>query len=89
VEKGVPFRDAHAVSGRLVARAIEAKTDLPGLSLEVYREEHPAFDEGIYPVLEPERAVERRDLVGAPAKKRVHAAAREAIERITARAPKR
>jgi argininosuccinate lyase len=85
VDKGVAFREAHAVSGRLVARAIEAKCDLPSLPLSVYREEHPAFDEGIYPVLEPERAVERRDLVGAPAKARVAAAAHDAIERISAR----
>lgn len=82
VDKGVAFRDAHAVAGRLVARAIEAKTDLPGLSLEVYREEHPAFDEDVYAVLEPERAVERRDLVGAPARARVKAAVDEAITRI-------
>jgi argininosuccinate lyase len=85
VEKGVAFREAHAVAGRLVARAIELKTDLPSLPLSVYREEHAAFDEGIFLVLEPERAVERRDLVGAPARARVEAAAREAIARISAR----
>ncbi|MDP3274104.1 MAG: argininosuccinate lyase [Deltaproteobacteria bacterium] len=85
VEKGVAFRDAHAVAGRLVARAIEAKTDLASLPLPVYLEEHPAFDQGIYSVLEPERAVERRDLLGAPAKRRVQAAAESAITRLTER----
>jgi argininosuccinate lyase len=85
VDKGVAFREAHAVAGRLVARAIEASTDLASLPLETYREEHPAFDAGVYPVLEPERAVERRDLPGAPARARVEAAAREAIERLSNR----
>jgi argininosuccinate lyase len=85
VEKGVPFREAHAVAGRLVARAIELRTDLPGLSLDVFREEHPAFDDGIYPVLEPERAVERRNIVGAPARARVKAAVDDAIDRISNR----
>ncbi len=71
VAKGVAFRDAHAVSGRLVARAIELQTDLASLSLDEYRKENAAFDDSIYPVLDPNNAVERRAIVGAPARARV------------------
>ena len=71
VSKGVAFRDAHAVSGRLVARAIELQTDLASLSLDEYRKENSAFDDSIYPVLDPNNAVERRAIVGAPARARV------------------
>jgi argininosuccinate lyase len=83
--RGVPFRDAHAVAGKLVARALAAGTDLAGLPLETYRAEHPAFDPDVYDALKPERAVERRDLLGAPARARVEAAALEAVARLRAR----
>jgi argininosuccinate lyase len=85
VEKGVPFREAHAVAGRLVARALAAETDLASLSLAVYRDEHPAFAEDVYQALDVERAVERRNIVGAPARARVEAAIRDALARLAAR----
>ena len=83
--KGVPFRDAHAVAGRLVARALTAGTDLSSLPLSTYREEHAAFDDDVFPALQPERAIERRNITGGPARARVDAAAREAIARILGR----
>jgi argininosuccinate lyase len=83
--KGVPFRDAHAVAGRLVARALTAKTDLASLPLAEFRAEHAAFDDDLYQALDPERAIERRELVGGPARQRVLAAIAEATARIQAR----
>ncbi len=76
-ERGVPFRDAHHVSGRLVAKAASQKKTLGELSLEDYRAEHGSFDESIFAALDMETAVERRDVVGGPAKRRVLAAIEE------------
>ncbi len=83
--RGVPFRDAHAVAGRLVARAIERGTDLASLPFEVFREESAAFDEGIFKALDAETAIERRTLVGGPARARVLEAITEALVRLEAR----
>jgi argininosuccinate lyase len=65
--KGVPFRDAHHVAGKLVSKASQKNSTLSDLNLEELREEHPAFDESVYEVLDMERAVERRNVLGGPA----------------------
>ncbi len=72
--RGVPFRDAHHVSGRLVKRAIERRVTLPELALEEYEAEHARFDASIFEAIRPEVAIERRDVLGGPAKARVRAA---------------
>ncbi len=69
--RGVPFREAHHVTGRLVRRCIETRRTLAELSLEELRAEHPAFDASLYDALDPEVAIERRALVGGPARARV------------------
>jgi len=84
--KGVPFRHAHEVAGKLVARALSEGKELAQLTLDAYREAHPLFGEDIFRALDPEVAVERRDLPGAPAKRRVVAAIADARARIEARA---
>jgi argininosuccinate lyase len=84
--RGVPFRHAHEVAGRLVALALAQGKELGQLSLTEYRDAHALFDEDIYRALDPEVAVERRDLPGAPARRRVLAAMAGARARIEARA---
>ncbi len=78
--RGVPFREAHHVVGRLVAQAAREGKTLAELPLEVLRAAHPRFDESAYEALDMERAVERRDLPGGPARRRVLEAI-EALER--------
>ncbi|RZO57062.1 MAG: argininosuccinate lyase [Sandaracinaceae bacterium] len=78
---GVPFREAHHVTGRLVKRCVDAKKTLPELTLEELREEHEAFDETLFAALDPETAIERRALYGGPARARVA----EQIEALAAR----
>ncbi len=72
--RGVPFREAHHVSGRLVRRALGLGRTLAELSLEELRAEHPAFAEDIFHALNPEVIVERRDVPGGPARRQVRAA---------------
>lgn len=84
-EHGVPFRDAHHVTGRLVKRCVDAGKTLGELTLEELREEHEAFDETLYAALDPETAIERRALYGGPAKARVQ----EQIDALTHRLAER
>jgi argininosuccinate lyase len=69
--KGVPFRSAHHVAGRLVKRALDQGKTLAELPLAELRAENPAFEEDVYGALDPETAVERRSLPGGPARSMV------------------
>ncbi len=71
VKKGLPFRDAYRVSGKLVAYCIEHRTDLESLSPETYAEFSPLFDEGIYDAVNLENCVNERKVYGGPSKESV------------------
>lgn len=66
VLKGVPFRQAHEVIGKLVARCLERGVAFPALSLDDYRAASPAFAEDVFAVLDVRRSLEGRRGVGAP-----------------------
>jgi len=80
VARGVPFRDAHDVAGTLVRKALEKGVELAGLSLDELRAVSPQFEADVYEWLDPSRAIDRRDVVGGPARARVTAE----IDRIAA-----
>jgi argininosuccinate lyase len=71
--RGVPFRQAHAAAGALVRAASARGVDIGQLSLADMRAIYPdvAFDEGVFTVLDAARAVDRRDVIGGPARARV------------------
>jgi argininosuccinate lyase len=83
--KGVPFRDAHHVSGRLVQKAHLAGKTLSELTLDEYRAEHESFDASVFDALDMDTAVERRDVQGGPARSRVTDAIAELRGRLEAR----
>ena len=58
--KGVPFRDAHHVSGSLVKWCEDRGGNFSLLTLEVLQEHHSAFQADAFEWLELEAAVERR-----------------------------
>lgn len=66
--KGVPFRQAHHVAGRLVHVAHTRGVTLGELTLEELKAEHPSFESDIAHALDPETALERRNVTGGPAK---------------------
>ena len=76
VGKGVPFRDAHGIIGRVVLRCIEKGCAIDDLSLEELREICPAFDEDIYEAISMDTCVNKRLTIGAPGK--------EAMEKVIA-----
>ena len=69
VGKGVPFRDAHGIIGRLVLYCIEKGTSIDALSLEELRSISDKFDEDIYDAISLKTCVEKRLTIGAPGEK--------------------
>ena len=66
VNHGVPFRDAHSISGRLVLKCIERDIALDDLTLEDFRSESTVFEEDIYEAISMKTCVEKRLTLGAP-----------------------
>ena len=66
VLRGVPFRQAHEVVGKLVALCLERRVGFAELSLDDYRAASPAFGEDVYAVLDVRRSLESRKTPGAP-----------------------
>lgn len=64
VEKGVPFREAHNVVGKLVAYGIENKKGFGEMSVGEFRAFHPAFDHDVTTVLSARTSIERKKTVG-------------------------
>ena len=66
VGKGVPFRDAHGIIGRLVLYCIEKNTSIDKLSLGELKEISDRFEEDIYDAVSLKTCVEKRLTIGAP-----------------------
>ena len=75
VNKGVSFRDAHEIIGRLVLFCIERKKSIDELSLQELKSISELFDEDLYEAISLETCVEKRLTQGAPGR----AAMQEAI----------
>ena len=78
---GLPFRQAHHVTGTLVARAAETGCALAELSLAEMQAVESAITESVYEVLTVAAAVASRTSLGGTAPERVRAAAAAARER--------
>jgi argininosuccinate lyase len=72
-EAGLPFRDAHHVTGALVALAESKGCDLPDLSLDEMKSAHEAITDGVYTVLTVENSVASRTSYGGTAPAQVRA----------------
>jgi argininosuccinate lyase len=70
-ELGLPFRDAHHVTGSLVAMAESKGCDLPDLSLEEMQTVHAGITEGVFDVLTVDASVASRISYGGTAPARV------------------
>ncbi len=71
VRRGVPFREAHRLAGRVVLAAEAARCDLWELPLEAYRNVSPRFEADVLQAVTPEGAVGARDVPGGTAPGRV------------------
>jgi argininosuccinate lyase len=70
-ELGLPFRDAHHITGALVKVAETRGVDLPDLSLDEMRAVHDGIGAGVYDVLGVHRSVASRQSFGGTAPVRV------------------
>jgi argininosuccinate lyase len=80
--KGVPFRRAHEIAGRIVRQCEQEGRKLTDLSTREYQVYSPAFEDDVHNALKPERMLARRASAGATAPERVHEAILEARERL-------
>jgi argininosuccinate lyase len=68
VKKGLPFREAYMVVGKLVHICIEKGEKLDTLTLEEFQEVSDYFHEDIYQALYMNNCVNGRKAIGGPAK---------------------
>lgn len=81
-EGGVPFREAHHITGRAVKAAEEAGVMLDGLSLQQMQAIDARIDARVFDVLSVESSVASRRSPGGTAPERVKAAAEAAIAEV-------
>lgn len=71
VRQGVPFREGHHISGRVVALAEDSGIPMDKLSMEQLKGIDARFGDDIQSCLDYERAVELKDAVGGTSKRAV------------------
>lgn len=80
--KGIPFREAHEIIGRIVLYAIQHDKYLLDLSLGEYRNFSGAFEEDIFEVLQPKNVVAARNSYGGTGFSQVEIQLNLAIEKL-------
>jgi argininosuccinate lyase len=73
VKKGMPFREAHEATGKLVARAVAAGQALSNVSLLEMREVSGLFEDDVLAVFDLRSSMAKRSALGAPAPQNVAA----------------
>ncbi|WP_449598837.1 argininosuccinate lyase [Niallia sp. Marseille-Q9988] len=77
-DKGMPFREAHEVVGKLVLYCVNKNCYLQDLSINELKEASSLFEDDIYHVLNPRTAVERRNSAGGTGFKQIEKAIEKA-----------
>jgi argininosuccinate lyase len=63
VDKGVPFREAHLMAGKVVRAAGEKNISLEKMPLDAYQAIGP-FDRNVYQVFDPMKSIQKRNAIG-------------------------
>ena len=71
VKKGLPFRQAHAVSGKAVHDCIEKKQWLQDMTMAEFKALSPLFDDDIREAIKPETCVANRNSLGGTSYRQV------------------
>jgi len=79
---GLPFREAHHVTGKIVAAAEASAVALDKLPIEVMQEAHPGITEAVFSVLSVRNSVKSRTSYGGTAPQNVRKMARGWIKRL-------
>ena len=67
VKKGMPFREAHEIVGKLVAHGAKAKLPLNQISIAELKKVSPLFDVDVANLFDVRRSLAARTAIGAPA----------------------
>jgi argininosuccinate lyase len=78
----IPFRDAHHITGRIVAKASEAGLPLHRLPLSSMQEIEPRISNDVFSVLSVERSVKSRTSFGGTAPRNVRAQAKKWLRKL-------
>ena len=81
-EAGVPFREAHHITGRIVALADKKGCDLASLSVEELKSVDKRLTQGAFSVLDVEKSVKSRRSYGGTAPGNVRREAKKWIKRL-------
>lgn len=71
VTKGVAFRDAHNIVGRIVLTAIKKEKTLEELSLKDYQKYHPIISKDVYDHLKIDSCLSKRNALGGTSKNQI------------------
>jgi len=71
VRKGMPFRQAHQMVGRMVMQAIERGCELNDLSLDDFKSFSPLVTEDVFPALSITETLKTKSQIGGTAPDRV------------------
>ena len=66
VLRGVPFRNAHEIVGKLTAHSLEKAVPFQDIELATYRKFSDAFNDDVYKVFDVTTALKARKATGAP-----------------------
>lgn len=67
VKKGLPFRKAHEVVGKLVLECLRKGKSLEGIGLDEYKQAFPGVEADIYDAINIEKSIAARNIPGGPA----------------------
>jgi argininosuccinate lyase len=81
-ELKLPFREAHHITGRIVAKAAEANVALDRLPLAAMQAVEPRITKAVYAALTVEKSVASRTVFGGTAPKNVRAQAKRWLKRL-------
>jgi argininosuccinate lyase len=71
VMKGIPFREAHQITGKAVQYAEKKKAKLDDLTLDEFRSFSPTIGEDVFDYIRIESSVDHRQSIGGTARKMV------------------
>jgi len=78
----IPFREAHHITGRIVAKAADEGVALHRLPLAAMQAIEPRINDGVFSVLSVDRSVKSRTSYGGTAPKNVRAQARKWLRKL-------
>jgi argininosuccinate lyase len=82
VNRGVPFREAHEMSGKAVLYCLEKGLTLDRMSINEFKKFSPLVEEDVYKTIDIKQCVEARKVPGGPAPEKVTEAIARARQRL-------